>query len=128
MYSWAGRDRYGKIALYNAEFAAPQAMLPAEAYLANGRANLQAHLLPFIQEHPETCFDIFFPPYSAALICACENYFMFCGFAADSALFGNAFFVAHNARRRLCNFFYLIFALATAAPARFYEILSIYSL
>ena len=66
MYSWAGRDRYGEIALYNAEFAPPEAALPADAHLGRGRANLRANLIPFIAAHPETRFDVFFPPYSAA--------------------------------------------------------------
>lgn len=66
MYSWAGRDRYGKVALYNASFTPPETQLPAEAHIPAASANLEAHLLPYVQAHPETQFDIFFPPYSAA--------------------------------------------------------------
>ncbi|MCR4706978.1 MAG: hypothetical protein K5746_03415 [Clostridiales bacterium] len=66
MYSWAGRDKYGKIALYNASFTKPEEERNAEFYLARGRVNLDGNLLPFVQEHPETRFDFFFPPYSAA--------------------------------------------------------------
>ena len=66
MYCWAGRDRYGRAALYNAETAPPQKTLSADTYDANALQNLHTHLLPFIAEHPETQFDIFFPPYSAA--------------------------------------------------------------
>ena len=66
MYSWAGRDEYGPVALYNAQFTVPEQMLPAGAHLANGEANLKMHLLPFIEAHPETRFEVFFPPYSAA--------------------------------------------------------------
>lgn len=66
MYSWAGRDKYGKIALYNASFTKPKDERPAEFYLERGQANLEKNLLPFVKEHPETQFDFFFPPYSAA--------------------------------------------------------------
>ncbi len=40
--------------------------LPADAYIRQAQANLDAHLLPYVAAHPETQFDIFFPPYSAA--------------------------------------------------------------
>ena len=66
MYSWAGRDQYGKIALYSASFTKPETERDAEFYLARGRVNLKVNLLPFVREHPETEFDFFFPPYSAA--------------------------------------------------------------
>ena len=66
MYSWAGRDEYGPVALYNAQFTVPQQTLPADTHLERGLANLKAHLTPFIEAHPETVFQIFFPPYSAA--------------------------------------------------------------
>ena len=66
MYSWAGRDKYGKIALYSASFTKPEEEREAEFYLARGRANLDANLLPLVAGHPETEFDFFFPPYSAA--------------------------------------------------------------
>lgn len=66
MYNWAGRDEYGPIALYTASFDLPEEILPAEYYLPKAQANLDTHLLPFITAHPDTQFDFFFPPYSAA--------------------------------------------------------------
>ena len=66
MYCWAGQDDYGPVMLYNASFSAPQRVLTADAYVQAAQDNLRTHLLPFIDAHPETQFDIFFPPYSAA--------------------------------------------------------------
>lgn len=66
MYCWAGEDEYGPVALYNAKFTPPQTRKPEDAYLALAQANLETHLIPFIEAHPQTRFDIFFPPYSAA--------------------------------------------------------------
>ncbi|MBQ2949197.1 MAG: hypothetical protein IJD94_09545 [Clostridia bacterium] len=66
MYNWAGRDEYGRAALYNALFDPPEVIQPADQYLAAAKANIETHLIPFIQAHPETQFDLFFPPYSAA--------------------------------------------------------------
>lgn len=66
MYNWAGRDEYGPVALYNAEFAPPTDMLAADRHVEIAQANLKTHILPFIEAHPETRFDFFFPPYSAA--------------------------------------------------------------
>ena len=66
MYCWAGRDAYGLIALYNAQFTAPQEVYPADEFVSTALANLETHVLPFITGHPETQFDFFFPPYSAA--------------------------------------------------------------
>ena len=66
MYCWAGKDRFGKVALYNAEFTPPESMQPADRYFENAQANLETNVLPYIREHPETHFDFFFPPYSAA--------------------------------------------------------------
>ena len=66
MYCWAGRDPYGPIALYTASFTPPAEEQPESAFLDKARANLEVHLLPYITSHPETQFDIFFPPYSAA--------------------------------------------------------------
>ena len=66
MYCWAGQDEYGSVALYTARFTAPENPLPADAYIRQAQANLDAHLLPYVATHPETQFDIFFPPYSAA--------------------------------------------------------------
>ena len=66
MYCWAGRDEYGPIALYNASFTPPANPLAADARVDIAKANLNAHLIAYITAHPETQFDIFFPPYSAA--------------------------------------------------------------
>ena len=66
MYCWAGQDEYGPVALYTARFTAPENPLPADAYIRQAQANLDAHLLPYVAAHPETQFDIFSPPYSAA--------------------------------------------------------------
>jgi len=67
MYCWAGRDIYGAgYALYNAVWGEPQTRLAADAYADKITANLETHLIPFIESHPDTQFDIFFPPYSAA--------------------------------------------------------------
>lgn len=67
MYCWAGRDPYGAdYALYNAVFAEPEYREPADMYAKEITENLNTHLIPFIEAHPETQFDIFFPPYSAA--------------------------------------------------------------
>ncbi len=66
MYCWAGRDEYGEVALYNALFDAPASVNPADKYTEAAKANLETHLIAYIKAHPETQFDIFFPPYSAA--------------------------------------------------------------
>ena len=66
MYSWAGQDDYGPISLYTARFTPPENPLPADARVQIAQDNLKTNLIPYIAEHPETQFDIFFPPYSAA--------------------------------------------------------------
>ena len=66
MYCWAGQDDYGLVALYNAQFTAPETVYPADRYVQAALDNLNTHVLPFIAAHPETQFDFFFPPYSAA--------------------------------------------------------------
>jgi len=66
MYCWAGKDDYGLIALYNALFDPAAPMKDASAYADKALANLNTHVIPFITAHPETQFDFFFPPYSAA--------------------------------------------------------------
>lgn len=66
MYCWAGRDEYGYAMLYSALFTQPSEVLPAQTHEAIARQNLETHLLPDIEAHPQTHFDIFFPPYSAA--------------------------------------------------------------
>ena len=67
MYCWAGRDSYGaEHALYTAEWGEPAERRAENMYDEIILANLDTHLVPFIAAHPETQFDIFFPPYSAA--------------------------------------------------------------
>lgn len=66
MYCWAGRDDYGLIGLYNAQFTPPETVLPANKHVQAALNNLNTHILPFIEAHPQTQFDFFFPPYSAA--------------------------------------------------------------
>ena len=66
MYCWAGRDDYGLVALYNAQFTPVEPMRSVDAYMKKGQDNLNTHVLPLITAHPETQFDFFFPPYSAA--------------------------------------------------------------
>ena len=66
MYCWAGQDEYGQAALYSARFTPPETIRPTEPDVRAALANLRAHVLPFIEAHPETQFDFFFPPYSAA--------------------------------------------------------------
>lgn len=66
MYCWAGQDEYGLIALYNAQFTPTQSTRNTQADLKRAHANLDTHVIPFITAHPETQFDFFFPPYSAA--------------------------------------------------------------
>ena len=66
MYCWAGQDDYGAAALYNASFTPPENPIPADTYIPQAQANLETHLIAYITAHPETQFDIFFPPYSAA--------------------------------------------------------------
>ena len=66
MYCWAGRDNYGHVALYNAQFTPPKDVFPADRDTEIALANLSTHVIPFIKAHPDTQFDFFFPPYSAA--------------------------------------------------------------
>ena len=67
MYSWAqDGDLYGPVALYTADFTPPDQRMDANGFLEIAGANLDAHLIPFITAHPQTRFDFFFPPYSAA--------------------------------------------------------------
>lgn len=66
MYCWAGRDEYGPAMLYSARFTPPETVLPADRHVNIAKQNLKTHLIPFIEAHPQTRFDIFFPPYSAA--------------------------------------------------------------
>ena len=66
MYCWANQDAYGPIALYSAVFTPPEVLYPLEEFLPAVPDNLRLHLIPYVEAHPETQFDFFFPPYSAA--------------------------------------------------------------
>ena len=66
MYAWNDQYVFGAEALSYAQFTPPASRRASDTYLAAAKANLDTHLIPFIKEHPETQFDIFFPPYSAA--------------------------------------------------------------
>lgn len=67
MFSWADEDdTYGTAALYNAVFTPPVSVRPADAFVNPANENLDAHLIPFVKDHPHTHFILFFPPYSAA--------------------------------------------------------------
>lgn len=66
MYAWNDQYTFGPQALWNSAFAPPESRLAQDTYVAAAQANLDTHLILFITAHPETEFDIFFPPYSAA--------------------------------------------------------------
>jgi len=66
MYNWAGKDDYGLIALYNAQFTQPEKILAPDSRVQLALDNLNTHVIPFITAHPDVQFDFFFPPYSAA--------------------------------------------------------------
>lgn len=66
MYNWIGRDEYGPVAMYGVAFDEPETVYPMDYHTARALENLETHLLPYIKAHPDTQFDIFFPPYSAA--------------------------------------------------------------
>jgi hypothetical protein len=66
MYAWNDQDLFGETALDFAQFTPNESRRSADAFLDAASANLSEHLIPFIEAHPETQFDLFFPPYSAA--------------------------------------------------------------
>ena len=66
MYEWAHDYVFGPEMLKTASFTEPESRRPADTYLDIAQANIETHLIPYIKAHPETRFDIFFPPYSAA--------------------------------------------------------------
>ncbi len=66
MYCWAGQDNYGRVALYNASFTPPQTTFAPDAYVQKAIDNLETHVIPYLLANPNTQFDFFFPPYSAA--------------------------------------------------------------
>lgn len=44
--------------------AKADAVVAEDFYLENVKANMETHILPYIESHPDTEFDIFFAPYS----------------------------------------------------------------
>ena len=67
MYDWGDEYRYGKdYVMYNQSFPEPENRLEAGAFAQIAKANLEVNLIPFIESHPDTQFDVFYPPYSAA--------------------------------------------------------------
>lgn len=66
MYNWSSLYEYGPGMLYSAQFTPAQSYRAEDAYIANATANLKQHLISYIAAHPETQFNIYFPPYSAA--------------------------------------------------------------
>ena len=73
MYAWADQYVYGPTALDQTSFTPPVSRRAADAYIQVALDNLNTHLIPYITAHPETQFDIFFPPYSAAEWASMEN-------------------------------------------------------
>ena len=67
MYDWGNEYQYGKeYVMYNQSFPEPDVRQSADAYVKICQDNLAVNLIPFIESHPDTQFDFFFPPYSAA--------------------------------------------------------------
>ena len=67
MYDWGGEYAYGEAyVMYNQSFPEPESRLSADAFTEIAQENLAVHVIPFIEAHPGTQFDFFFPPYSAA--------------------------------------------------------------
>lgn len=71
MYSWwenytfsEEEVLYGKQAYVNLRPKTVKAPKAKDALVALGMENLQQNILPFIQQHPETTFYLFIPPYS----------------------------------------------------------------
>ena len=66
MYFWDPPEMPGRDALF-AQIdwtQPPQADRPPDALSDFTQENYEQNLLPFIKAHPETTFDVFFPPYS----------------------------------------------------------------
>ena len=66
MYAWHDQYTFGPEALYFASFTPAETKRSPDTYLFAAKKNLDTHLISFITAHPQTQFDIFFPPYSAA--------------------------------------------------------------
>lgn len=66
MYAWGTLYSYGEeevLASYSM-YDNPASMLPYDTYQENALKNLEQNLISIINEHPDTQFDIFIPPYS----------------------------------------------------------------
>ncbi|MBR5287906.1 MAG: hypothetical protein IKU34_04855 [Clostridia bacterium] len=66
MYNWQDQYTYGPEALWDIQFKAAETQKNPGEYIDILYENLETHLLPYIKSNPQTQFDIFFPPYSAA--------------------------------------------------------------
>ena len=60
-------DEYYNIQWVMHNYEQPEAVAqetPADAYLESTKRNLAVNLCPYIEQNPDTMFDVFFPPYS----------------------------------------------------------------
>ena len=68
-YAWGWNDsaHYGEESVLNTyDFSKPaKPMLEPDAFAANVRANFDKYVRPFLEDHPDTAFLFFFPPYSS---------------------------------------------------------------
>ncbi len=67
MYTWGKPEDFSEEStLGSYDFSQPaQEMLESEAFAANVAANFERYIKPFLDEHPDTTFTFFFPPYSS---------------------------------------------------------------
>lgn len=63
---WWQDEHYQKaiVLMYYEPAEIAEKEVPADAYLPGIEANLSANIIPYIENHPETTFHIFYPPYS----------------------------------------------------------------
>lgn len=63
---WWQDEHYQKalVLMYYEPGRKGQEAIPSDYYLEAIEANLSANICPYIEEHPETTFTIFYPPYS----------------------------------------------------------------
>lgn len=69
MYSWGGLYNYGKEAALAGMTFSTQTVEQhdaGEGLSQQSKLNVQYNFLPFLEQHPDTQFIFFFPPYSAA--------------------------------------------------------------
>ena len=63
---WWQDEHYQKaiVLMYYEPAEVAKEEVPADAYLPGIEANLSENIIPYIENHPETTFHIFYPPYS----------------------------------------------------------------